>query len=152
MKDVIVKVLKEIDFAQIYQNLCNQYNNFDNGMNFNKNEINNILNSNNISLDFSSKEKSFYKDYYLFEVTVRFTMTYKQGFIECFYTIWNEDNSNRILGRFNSIAMLQDLDFNSSVKHKFPIATSLKDLNNILTIILKLHCDFIKKLQMELNM
>jgi hypothetical protein len=151
MKDIVIKVLKNINFAQIYQHLCNHYNNFHNGINFKKNEINNILKNNNINLDFSSNEKTFYKEYYLSEITVNFAMTYKHGFIECFYTIWNKDNSIRILGRFNSIATLQNSDFNNMVNHKFPIATSLEDLNNILEIIFKLHDDFIKNLKVELD-
>jgi len=112
-----------------------------------KDQMQEILVAGNFDAKYDSKGKSFYKDYSFGVYNVRLTMTYKYGFIECFYTL--SGNEERITGRFNSIATMQDEDFRTKVNHNFPIATSVADLENILNGIMHLHNEFITQLAMK---
>ncbi|HMM02488.1 MULTISPECIES: hypothetical protein [unclassified Dysgonomonas] len=147
MENKLIDILNKIEFSKKYIDICNRYSDFDNGKNFQKKDILEILLMNKIDMEFSSKEKLFYKDYFISNYIIRFLFSFKYGFIECFYTIRYNDDSENISGRFNSIATLQNADFNNMVKHKFPIATSIEDLQNILNELLRIHNDFIVRLK-----
>jgi len=151
MKELFKKTLEQIRFSQKYIDVCNKFHDFDKGKNFNKNEVLEILNVFSWKLSYASKDKSFYQDYDYKYFKGRFTFTYKYGFIECFYVFWNKRTEERIRGRFNSIALIEDNDFESKVTYKFPIATSLNDLEGILKSLYKLHTNFIKTLEQKIN-
>ncbi|MBP1618615.1 MAG: hypothetical protein H6Q14_2442 [Bacteroidetes bacterium] len=151
METITKEILIKIQFSEIYIDLCNKYCEFDNGGKFTKKEVESEIIRNELQMTFSSKEKLFYKDYVKNNLSIRFILSYKYGFIECFYTIKNLINSEKIEGRFNTIATLQNVNFNNLVKHKFPIATSLEDLKEILSTILKLHTDFIEKFKEKMG-
>jgi hypothetical protein len=116
-------------------------------MNFTKKQVEDVLSSFNANLGYDSKEKSFYKDYVFGPYNARMTMTYKYGFIECFYTFWNTENKERVRGRFNSIASMQDEDFRNKVTHNFPVATSLEDIDSILKSIIQLNSEFMAQFE-----
>ena len=96
---------------------------------------------------YTSKDKSFYQDYNLGSYCARIAITYKYGFIECFYSFWNPNNDERFRGRFNSIASIHDEDLKNKLSHNFPIATSIEDLELILNVIIELNNEFIKNLE-----
>jgi hypothetical protein len=54
-------------------------------------------------------------------------------------------------GRFGELSGMIDKDFERKVSYKFPIATSVDDLEIILSIILKLHNDFITEFERIIN-
>ena len=145
MEEIINKVLKEIHFAQRFTELCNSFPNFDNGINFRKSVIIPILQEHNMNMTYASREKLFYTDIDHKNISIRFSFSTKHGFVEAFYVFRSTDGS-RVLGRFNSIAKIENEDFDNNVKHPFPIATSVEDLKSILDTVFKLHQDFISNL------
>lgn len=147
MKELIIKVLEQIQFVARYVNLCNSFKDYDSGATFKKSQIQAVINNCNRELNYSSKDKSFFQDFDLGDMNVRFLFTYKYGYIEAFYTILNKSTDERVRGRFNSIAKLNDEDFNEKVSHNFPVATDEKDLDLILRGIIELNSDFITKLK-----
>lgn len=147
MEEILIEILIKIQFSEIYINLCNKYCEFDNGGKFTKKEVESEIIKRELQMIFSSKEKLFYKDYVKNNLKIRFILSYKYGFIECFYTIQSLINSEKIEGRFNTIATLQNLNFNNLVKHKFPIATSLDDLKEILGIVFDLNNNLILEIE-----
>jgi len=132
-----------VNFAERYAEICNSYRAYDSGMSVTKKQVETIFSALNIKFTYESKEKSFYRDYTFGSYNARLAITYKYGFIECFYTFWSSENEDRVRGRFNSIALMQDEDFRSKVAHSFPIATSLEDLESILTGLIQLNNEVI---------
>jgi hypothetical protein len=151
MKEYIKKTLKTISFSEKYIQICNDFPCYDLGMTLKKNDVDVLLKSNMIDLAYASKDKTYYKDYIIKDINIRFSFTFKYGFIECFYAIWNLDNSERIVGRFNSIATIIDEDFRNKVKYNFPIATTSNDLAQILKQTNYLHEDFLNQLEINRN-
>ena len=147
MKELVKYILDKVSFAEKYAEICNSYKEYDNGMNFTKKQVESVLSSFNAGLVYASKDKSFYKDYVFGSYNARITMTYKYGFIECFYSLWNTENDDYVLGRFNSIASMQGEDFKSKVAHSFPVATSLEDIESILRSIVKLNSEFMEQFE-----
>lgn len=146
MKEFVTKILFQVNFAEKYKEICNSYANYDKGMSFSRKQVEDTLFL-GAELIYASKEKSFYKDYNIDPYTLRITITFKYGFIECFYTLWNSESEERIRGRFNSIASMQDQTFNTQVTHNFPVATSLDELEKIMKEVLKLNDEFVDQLK-----
>ena len=151
MEEKIKLILANVGFADKYINICNAYSQFDNGMNFKKKEVFDAIHACNTVLKYSAPDKSFYEDYDFNANRVRFAMTYKYGFLECFYNVRNDENHQRVMGRFNSIAALQDIDFRSKVAHNFPVATSPEDLKSIVFSLLDLHSAVIQEMEKVLK-
>ena len=143
MKKVVREILVQISFADRYAEICNLHKEYSSCMNVTKNQMQEILLACNFDSEYDLKGKSFHMDYSFDTYQVRLAITYKYGFIECFYTLWG--NEDRISGRFNSIASMQDEDFRAKVTHNFPVATSVTDLESILKNILNLHNEFIEQ-------
>lgn len=143
MKNFIIEALEQSNFSSRYINLCNDYTNVDNGATFKKNDLLRILNGLDIDLTYSSNEKLFYKDYEINDSSIRFILPFKYGFIDCSYTIWNILKEFRIGGSFANFSLMIDKAFESKVTYKFPIATSMEDLEFIVKNIIQLHGDFI---------
>lgn len=141
MKTLILQHLKNVHFSDRYIKICNEYSQYENGKDFKKNDFNDIGDDRIAKFTYMAKDKSFYQDYLFGKFNARFTFSFKYGFIECFYSFWQDNGAERIDGRFNSIAKLIDNDFESKVKHKFPIATSSEDLKAILTVLLDLNTE-----------
>ncbi|WP_313377317.1 hypothetical protein [Chishuiella sp.] len=148
MKNKIVYVLNKIDFANRYITLCNNFLDFNNGMNFTKHDVLDVINDNNVDMKFISKEKLFIKDYFIKGFTARLIIGYKNGFIDCMY--WIFKNEVTILNEsFRGVSLLQDTEFNDKVLFRFPIATNIDDLQQILKELLSLNNDFISELNIE---
>jgi hypothetical protein len=147
MKDLIIKSLSEIDFVKRYKELCNAYKDFDNGKSFKKKEVQELLQKNNLVLEYSSKEKLFLKNYSFGEFNLRFILSYNYGFIDCMYAFWTLGHDFRLSESLSGMAMLIENNFEDMVNYKFPIATSITDFEQILREINKLHIDFIKTIQ-----
>ena len=115
-------------------------------MTFKKDDLLHILNALKTNLKYSSKEKVFYANVMIYGNSLRYILPYKYGFIDCSYTFWNESNNFRIGGSFAEFSLMIDEEFENKVDFKFPIATSLPDLEKILKQVLNLHTDFVKNL------
>jgi hypothetical protein len=148
MENKLIMILKEINFSSSYITLCNKFSDFNNGKNFSKQEILNALTDNKIQMKFSSKEKLFFKDYFINDITIRFLFEYKFGCIDCRY--WFSKNEETIFnGSFREISLLEDKEFNEKVSYRFPIATSIDDLEDILKKLIELNNDFIMEFKEE---
>lgn len=151
MKDLLIDILENIGFAEVYTSVCNAYSNYDEGENFKKADVLKILEELESNLDYASREKVFYQDYSISDLSIRFSFTYKFGFIECFYAISSTESEDRIRGRFNTIATLERANFREQVKHNFPIATTLNELRSILRGLLELNDKFIVEVRNQKN-
>lgn len=151
MKELITHILINISFAERYAKICNSYKDYDNGMNFTKKQVENILLAHGADFTYVSKEKSFYKDYIFGTYNARVTMTYKYGFVEFFYSFWATESDEYFMGRFNTIASTQDGYFSDKVDYNFPIATSLVGLENILKGLIQLNSEFVEQLGKSLQ-
>lgn len=152
MEPFVKKFLVEIDFAKKYGDLCNSYTEYDGGMNFTKKQMEDVLLKFGFDLKYEPKEKCFNKDYAIGPYhVISIAMTFKYGFIECFYTFLNSKSEERVRGRFNSIASIEDEDFRTKVTHNFPVATSLTDLEDILKRIMHLHSEVIEVFEKKLQ-
>lgn len=151
LKETVKSALDKIQFAERYIELCNGFKDYDDGKSFKKNEVQEVLKRNGFTGNYASSDKSFFTDYVKSGTAVRHTLTYKRGFIECFYSFQNEETKERVIGRFNSIAKMEDENFDDQVLHKFPIATSLEDLEKILAELLQLHNDFMEQFEKVAN-
>ncbi|QAR30538.1 hypothetical protein EQP59_03795 [Ornithobacterium rhinotracheale] len=148
MENKLIMILEEINFTSRYIALCNKFSDFNNGINFSKQEILNCLINNNIQMKFIPKEKLFFKDYFINDITIRFLFEYKYGCIDCRYWIFkNEDTVFN--GSFREVSLVEDKGFNEKVSYRFPIATSLHDLQEILKKIIELNSDFIIEFKRE---
>lgn len=145
MKNKILEIVKEIDFANRYILLCNRFLDFDNGKNFTKQEVLDLLIDIGIEMKFISKEKVFLKDFFINDFTVRLLFSYKHGYIDFRYWIFN-DTETILNDSFRGVALLQDIKFNEKVSYRFPIATSISDLHKILSKLIKLNNDFIDEI------
>lgn len=141
----IEKTLSDIGFAKRYILLCNKFSDFNNGKNFTKKDIIGIFNKDAFNMEFNSKESLFFKNYVVANLMIRFLFGYKYGFIDCRYWIL-EYNETLLNGSFREIALMEDKEFNEKVAYRFPIATSLSDLKDILDSIFNLNDDFISKI------
>ncbi|MFZ1749261.1 MAG: hypothetical protein WAU01_03685 [Saprospiraceae bacterium] len=150
MNDIILKSFSEIDFVNRYKEICNAYTDFDNGKSFKKGEVQELLQENNLDLEFSSKEKLFLKNYRFGDLNLRFILSYNYGFIDCMYTCWTDNFDFRLNESLSGMAMLIDENFESKVKYKFPIATSSSDFEKIIEELSNLHIDFIESVQCRL--
>lgn len=145
MKNKIINVLNKIDFANRYISLCNNFPDFNNGKNFTKNEVLDVIVDNAVDMKFISKEKLFIRDHFINDFTTRLIIGYKNGFIDCMY--WIFENEETILNEsFRGVSLLQEKEFNEKVLFRFPIATSIEDLQQILKELLLLNNDFISEL------
>ncbi len=144
MNNSVIEVLKKINFHSRYANICNNYSNYDDGKSFRKNEVDKVLKELEAVLDYSSIDKTYFKDYIFNEISIRFSFTFKYGFIEAFYFISNSVTEDRIRGRFNTIASLVDGNFSAQVNYNFPIVTNVEELTMVISNILELNNDFIK--------
>lgn len=149
MDDKIIEILNNINFTNRYIVLCNRFSDYNNGLNFTKQEMLAIIDK-SIQLEFSSKEKVFFKDYLIKNFNVRFLLGYKYGFIDCRYWI-SEGDETIMNGSFREIALMEDKEFNEKVSYRFPIATSIDDLKYILNKITSLNDEFINNLILKLN-
>lgn len=147
IEEGIKKVLKQTSFTDRYAYICNQFDNFDNGKSFKKNELTKLINSYFPDIQYSAKDKSFYKDYNLGTITIRYSVSYKHGYIENFYYIKNSNSDNFIIKRFNGISKIENNNFDKLVKYPFPIATSNEDLEIIFSKIFSIHFDFIENIK-----
>lgn len=147
MKEKVKGILEQIDFAARYIKLCNQFADYDHAMNFNKEDIEEVLNHNEGGFKYSSKEKLFSKDYLFAGFNLRFVIGFKYGFIDGLYAFWSNDEATKLRGGFGTISTIQDPDFESKVAYKFPIASSREELELILNTITQLHHDFISHLE-----
>ena len=143
MEEFIKELLVAVGFAKKYGDICNSYPEYDKGMNFTKKQMEDIFMMCGFDLKYESKEKLFYKDYIIDSYNISIAITYKYGFIECFYTFLSSKSEERVRGRFNSIASIEDQDFRTKVAHNFPVATSMKDLEDILKRLMELHHEII---------
>jgi len=143
MSQLVKEILTRINFAEKYQEVCNKFSNLENGLTFKRLDVKKVLALCNINLCYAVNEKCFYMDYSFKDSNLRFTMSFKHGYVECFYAIWNKNDSDRVVGRFNTFATLQNPQFNDITKHKFPIATSKEELQDIIGEIWDLHNNFL---------
>ncbi|MEX1003203.1 MAG: hypothetical protein WDZ35_13880 [Crocinitomicaceae bacterium] len=146
MKENIIEFLKDVDFSKKYAFICNQYSNFNEGGHFNKKDLSEIFNVLNFDLKYASHDKSFFKDYEFDSFRFRFVLTYKYGFIECFYTFFNGSDLP-FGGRLNDISEWENKNFRSEAEHNFPIATSKEDLYGILSSLFELHSALLDKIE-----
>ena len=146
MREQIIKALGQSNFSEKYTMLCNDFSDIDNGISFKKSDLVNILNDIADNLKYSPREKLFYMDFTISGSSLRYVLPYKYGFIDCSYTIWNDYEGFRFRGSFAKLSKMVDEEFENKVKYKFPIATSLADLQKILIKVINLHKDFIEAL------
>lgn len=149
MKEQVIEALERSNFVGRYILLCNGYKDVDNGMTFKKGDLTHALNDFDNNLHYSSKEKLFYQDSLINGNSLRYVLPYKYGFIDCSYTIWNDSNDPRIRGSFAKFSQMVDAEFENKVEYKFPIATSLTDLEKILKQVIDLHTDFLKAFELS---
>ena len=106
-----------------------------------------LLLKNNFELEYASKEKLFLKNYRFGDLNLRFILSYNYGFIDCMYACWTDNFVFRQNESLSGMAMLIDGNFENSVKYKFPIATSIEDMERILQELHPMHNDFISKIE-----
>lgn len=137
----ILEFFNKINISKRYVDLCNNFSDFENSKTPNKNEVLNILNKNNIDLKYSKQDKIFYENIKINEDNYRFYISVNYGIIASVYMIWNEDKT--ILNN-NSYEISEKIDDEilEKIKHRFPIATSEKDLEEILEEILDIYKGF----------
>lgn len=150
MEELVKESLRSVSFSERYIELCNSYNDFENGGSFKKQTISDILRDTDSQLKYSSREKLYFKDYKYKDINLRFVLPYKYGFIDCMYALWDDDNTERIRGSFATLSSLIDPEFSSKVSHKFPIATCECELKDIINSLLVLHNNFVKMYEEKL--
>jgi len=144
MKEAIKRTLINVNFSERYITICNKFTDFNNRKNFKKKELQEILTRMNSDLKYSSRESIFLKDYKFGNITVRIIVPFKSGLIDCTYAIWTEGFKERVNDSFFGIATIEKPDIESKVQgYKFPIATSVDELEIILKEIIELHNNFI---------
>ncbi len=144
MKDQIINALSKINFTEKYSRLCNQFSDLNEGASFTKDEVAIILAACDLIANFASKDKSFYHDIKFSDIELRLTITYKYGYIECFYT-FRQANQIPIGGRFNDFCEMEIEGSTRELKNKFPIAHSKSDLVEILKTISMLHKSLVEQ-------
>ena len=128
-----------------YVKLCLKYGDFDGRSNFNKNEIEPIIQSYDPDFKYVAKDKTFLKEIAFEEFTVRFFIGFNGGIIGFGYLVWKEgENQNYYKGNLCTLSKQIDPEFEDKVKYNSPIATSLTDLEEILSEIFGLFETFKK--------
>ena len=146
MKEKILIAFKKVDFSNRYMNLCNKFDDFDNGVKFHNNDVANSIAQVNGELRYSSKENLFIKDYSINEINARFILSFKYGFIDCTYAFWTEGFKERLNESLYGIALMLDRDVESKITYKFPIATNMKDLDEIVKEVLEINSEVMEYL------
>jgi len=146
MKEIILKILREIKLNQVYTDLCLKFDDFDKGQNLNRKDIEPIIKSFDSSFKYIARDRTFIKETQFKMFKVRFFIGYRGGIIDFSYLIWKEgENQNYYQGRLASLSKLIDTNFDIKVKYQTPIASSLDDFTEILTKILSLYQEFEKR-------
>lgn len=141
--ECVFEVLKEINLDVKYIELCQQHNNFDNRYNLKKNEVEPLIKSLDPNFKYLAKDRTFLREVIYQNYMIRFFIDFKGGVIDFSYLIWKEgENDNFHKGRLATLVESLDPQFESKIKYRTPIATSLSDFEEILYEIFSLFRDF----------
>jgi hypothetical protein len=139
LNDLIKNVFKDMKFDKTYIKLCNNFSDFNNRENLKISDVKQLIKFFDKDYNYISRDRTFMKEFKLNEFSVRFFIGYKGGIADFSYLIWIEgENSNFYKERLASLSSSINPSFESQVKFKCPIATSLNDYKEILTIIFEL--------------
>ena len=139
MKELIIEILKEIELDKEYVKLCQNFTDFDCSINLNKTEVAPIIKSFDSDFNYIPKDKTFLKETFFKEYSIRFFIGFKNGIIGFGFLVWKEGDINKFYkGNLHTLSKEIDSEFEKKVKYNFPIATSLVDFEQILTKIFSL--------------
>lgn len=143
MKEKLSSIFKKINFSSRYLTLCNKFNDFENGAKFHKNEVAVSIAKVNGELKYTSREKLFMKDYNIAGINARLILSFNYGFIDCTYAFWTEGYKERLNESLYGIALMVDIDAESKITYKFPIATNKDELDEIVKEVLQINSEII---------
>jgi hypothetical protein len=97
MKEIILKILREIKLNQVYTDLCLKFDDFDKGQNLNRRDIEPIIKSFDSSFKYIARDRTFIKETQFKMFKVRFFIGYRGGIIDFSYLIWKEGENKTII-------------------------------------------------------
>ena len=146
MKSMDLKsVFSKIDFVNRYENICKNHNDFENSMSGNQRKVySGMLQKNDNSIVYISKDKAFMTTFSLGEFTLEFVLVLHSGHVQAYLNYLMGDDW-LMYNRFDGYAEELEPNFNREL-YNIPKYTSLEELEEILKDLFSIYEDIKKEL------
>ncbi len=152
MGNKIRDILKLISYDKKFTDMCNRYSDWDHAANLNRKDIGRLINNHDSEFNYISRDRVFMKEFPYKDYTIRFFISYRDGLIGFGYLIWKEAESHKYYkGNMLTLAKILDTNIRDHISYSAPIATSLKDFENIISEIFNLYDSFEQKFKNNMD-
>lgn len=141
--DFLINKFKAINFLERYIFICNQFDDINNAFKIDTKTMKKVLKDLDFEMVYFSRDRLFEKNYSFDTFSLRFLISFKNGYIEPFYFIKLSMSDDFYTNRFDGIARNIDKNFDNRINTSFPIACSEKDLSSILKSLVGINNSFV---------